>query len=42
VANALKGETNYHKSSGVADPSKMYDQLRGSGWKDVLDENYTP
>lgn len=42
VANALKGETDYHKSSGVADPSKMYDQLRGSGWKDVLDENYTP
>jgi hypothetical protein len=42
VANALKGETNYNKSSSVSDPSHMYNQLRSSGWKDVLDENYTP
>lgn len=42
VANALKGETDYNKSSGVSNPSKMYDQLKSSGWKDVLDENYTP
>jgi hypothetical protein len=42
VANALDGETDYTKASGVSDPSKMYDKLRQDGWRDVLDEGYTP
>ena len=42
VANALQGETNYRKSSGVSDPSHMYDRLRQDGWRDVLTSSYTP
>lgn len=42
VANALQGETNYRKSSGISDPSHMYDRLRQDGWRDVLTSDYTP
>lgn len=42
VANALKGQSDYHQSSGFANPKALYDQLKKDGWTDVYSENYTP